>query len=436
MLLYFKNMLKRIFLALSLIALTCPTHPAFPSEGHLNIIKIDGIINPIVADFISKAVTSSSDDGAKALVIELDTPGGLDLSMRSIVKDILNAEIPVIVYVHPSGARAASAGVMITMAAHVAAMTPGTNIGAAHPVNLGAGGQEMDETMKEKVVNDMVAYIKGIATKRGRNADWAEKAVRESVSITAEEAKKLGVIDVIASSLDKLLNEIEGRDVQVGEKKVKLELKGLDQKIIEMDLRHRILNTISNPNIAYLLMMLGFLGIYLELSNPGLILPGVVGAVSLILAFVAFQTLPINYAGVLLIVTGIVLLFLEIWIVSYGFLSIGGIASITMGSLMLFETSAPFLKVSYAVIFPTVAALSAIFLFVITFAIRAQTRKVFTGKEGLIGLTCEASEDIENRGKVFVHGELWDAESNEPVNKGEKVEVVGIEGMVLKVRKL
>ena len=282
----------------------------------------------------------------------------------------------------------------------------------------------------------MVAYVRGIATKRGRNADWAEKAVRESISVTAEEAERLKVIDHVAPTLDSLLEKIEDTEVVVaGEKKVTLHLKDLERKTMEMDLRHRILDTISNPNIAYILMMIGLLGIYIELSNPGMILPGVVGGVSLILAFTAFQTLPINYAGVMLIVLGLVLLFMEIWVISYGLLSVGGIACITIGSLMLFETSAPFLRVSYAVLFPTVAALSAILLFVVTFAIKAQSRKISTGEEGLIGLVGEASEDIDGKGKVFVHGEIWNAECDGKIGKGEKVEIVGVDGMVLKVRR-
>lgn len=428
--------MNKILFVITFFFLSFVSDSIFASDGHINIIKIDGIINPIVADFISKSVAKSGEDGAKALIIELDTPGGLDLSMRSIVKEILNSKIPVVVYVYPSGARAASAGVMITMAAHVAAMAPGTNIGAAHPVNLGAGGGRTDETMMEKVVNDAVAYIRSIADKRGRNSDWAEKAVRESVSITAEEAREKKVIDFVAPSLEKLLEMMEGMEVIVGEKKVVLSLAGLDRHEIGMDLRQRILNTISDPNIAYILMMLGFLGLYLELSNPGLILPGVVGGVSLILAFVAFQTLPISYAGVLLIIIGLILLLLEIMIVSYGLLTIGGIACLTIGSLMLFETTAPFLRVSYSVLFPTVAAVSVIFIFVVTNGIRAQRRKIFTGEEGLVGLIGEAREDIERTGKVFVHGELWDAESDEPISRGEKVEVVGVENMVLKVRRI
>jgi len=412
---------------------------ALPSEGHVNIVKIDGIINPIVADFISRAIKASGDDGASALIVELDTPGGLDLSMRQIVKDVLNAPVPVIVYVSPSGARAASAGAMITMAGHIAAMAPGTNIGAAHPVNIG-GSKGDDETMMKKVENDAAAYIMGIANKRGRNTEWAEKAVRESASITAEEAKKLKVIDFVAPDLNSLLDAAEETEVTVaGGKKVKLSLKGLERRSIEMDLRHNILNIISDPNIAYLLMMLGFLGLYLELSNPGLILPGVIGGVSLILAFVAFQTLPINYGGVMLVIVGVILLFLEIMIVSYGMLTIGGIALITLGSLMLFETTAPFLKVSYSIIFPTVAAISAIFIFIITFAVKAQSRDIVTGKEGLIGMKGKVSESMDNagdkKGTVFVHGELWQAKSDEPLVTGENIIVVDIHDMVLKVKR-
>lgn len=423
----------RLFIFLSLLLFPLI---ASSSKNHINLIRVESIINPIVADFIARSIETSEKDGALALLIELDTPGGLDLAMRSIVKDILSSPVPVIVYVHPGGARAASAGVMITMAAHVAAMSPATNIGAAHPVNLGGGGEKMDETMGKKVENDAAAYARGIAEKKGRNAEWAEKAVRESVSITADEAAELKVVDVIAPSIDALLEKIEGRQVLMGDdKKVTLMLKDADRKTLEMDFRQKILSTISDPNIAYMLMMLGFLGLYLELSNPGLIFPGVVGGVSLILAFVAFQTLPINYAGVLLVALGIVLLFLELMIISYGLLTIGGIGAILLGSLMLFESSAPFLRVSYAVIFSTVAALSAVFIFIITMAVRTFSRHVATGLEGLVGLVGEASTVIDKRGKVFVHGELWEARSDEIIEKGERVEITDIKGMLLHVKK-
>ncbi|MDH3973928.1 MAG: nodulation protein NfeD [Deltaproteobacteria bacterium] len=409
---------------------------ALSSQSHINLIKVDSIINPIVAEFISRSIEASEKDGALALVIELDTPGGLDLAMRSIVKDILNSPVPVIVYVHPGGARAASAGVMITMAAHVAAMSPATNIGAAHPVNLGVGGEKADETMMKKIENDAAAYARGIAEKKGRNARWAEKAVRESVSITADKAKELKVIDIVAPTLDALIEEIERKEVLLAdEKKVTLALKDAERKYLEMDFRQKILSTISDPNIAYILMMVGFLGLYLELSNPGLIFPGVVGGVSLILAFVAFQTLPVNYAGVLLVVLGIVLLFLELMVISYGLLTMGGIGAILLGSLMLFERSAPFLRVSYVVIFSTVAALSVIFIFVITMAVKTFSRHVATGLESLIGLVGEARTVIDKRGKVFVHGELWEAKSDEIIEKGEKVEVKEIKGMLLSVKK-
>jgi len=428
---HLKRSLHLVFLLLLLL-------PAIASsaQSHINLIKIDSIINPIIAEFISRSIASSEKDGALALVIELDTPGGLDLAMRSIVKDILGSPVPVIVYVHPGGARAASAGVMITMAAHVAAMSPATNIGAAHPVNLGAGGEKVDETMMKKIENDAAVYARGIAEKKRRNGEWAEKAVRESVSITAHEAKELNVIDIVAPDLDALLDEIEGKEVLLADgKKIMLALKGAERKTLEMDFRQKILSTISDPNIAYILMMLGFLGLYLELSNPGLIFPGVVGGVSLILAFVAFQTLPINYAGIILVTLGIILLFLELMIISYGLLTIGGIGAILLGSLMLFETSVPFLKVSYTVIFSTVISLSVVFIFIITMAVKSFSRHVATGLESLIGLAGEAKTIIDKRGKVFVHGELWEAKSNKIIEKGEKVEVVGIKGMLLTVKK-
>ncbi|MCK5512633.1 MAG: nodulation protein NfeD, partial [Thermodesulfovibrionia bacterium] len=368
---------------------------------------------------------------ADALVIELDTPGGLDASMRNIVQDIIASEIPVIVYVSPSGARAASAGVFITLSAHVAAMAPGTNIGAAHPVGLGG---KMDKTMLEKAENDAAAYIKSLAEKRGRNAEWAEKAVRESVSITEKEALKLNVIDISSPNLTSLLESIDNRTVELSIGKHTIKTKGIPVRQKEMGTRHKILNIISDPNIAYVLMMLGFYGLFFELTNPGAIFPGVFGVISLILAFYSFQTLPVNYAGLLLIILAIILFILEITILSHGLLTIGGIISMVIGSLMLFESPQPFFQLSLKVILPAVFLTALFFSLSIWLSVKAYRRKPKTGVEGLIGITGTAKTDIHNEGLVFVHGEIWRAWSDVPIKAGEKVIVEKVEELKLKVR--
>lgn len=421
--------MRRILLPLFLLLFV---QPAYGSKVHL--LKISGIVNPVMAEFISREIGVATREGADALVIELDTPGGLDLAMRDIVKAVMASSVPVVVYVAPSGARAASAGVFITLSAHVAAMAPGTNIGAAHPVALGRG-QGMDKTMEEKVVNDAVAYIRGIASKRGRNADWAEKAVRESVSITAEEALKLGVIDLIAKDLEGLLKAIDGRkvDTVLGEKV--LDVKDAEVITREMGWRLKILDTISNPNVAYILMMIGLAGLYFELSNPGAILPGVIGVISLILAFYAFQTLPVNYAGVLLVLLAVILFIMELYITSYGLLTLGGIVSLALGSLMLFESPFPYLRVSLSVLLPTLISISLFFIVAIWLAVKARLSKPITGMEGLIGEEGMAETDLTPEGKVFVHGELWDAMGEESIRKGERVKVKGIKGLRIIVEK-
>jgi len=297
-------------------------------------IEIEGVISPVTLRLVGLAIDRAQAERAQALVIQLDTPGGLERSMRSIVQRMMNADVPVVIYVAPTGARAASAGVFITMAAHVAAMAPATNIGAASPVALGGGA---DKTMLKKVENDAAAFIRTVAVERGRNADWAEKAVRQAVSITEREALKLKVVDLIADSLPDLLDKLDGRVVKLPKATVTLATKGAPVRPIEIGVRDRVLNVITDPNVAYILMMLGMLGLFFELSNPGVVLPGVIGGISLILAFFAFQSLPINYAGVLLILFGIVLLIAEIKIVSHGILALGGIVSMALGSLMLFD---------------------------------------------------------------------------------------------------
>jgi len=396
------------------------------------VIKVEGVVNPVMAEFISKNIDNAVSVNAEALVIELDTPGGLDTSMRSIVKKISSSSVPVVVYVSPGGARAASAGVFITISAHVAAMDPETNIGAAHPVGVGG---KMDKTMADKAVNDAAAYIKSLAEKRKRNAEWAEKAVRESVSITAEEALKLNVIDMTAPNLDSLLEKIDGMEIETVSGKKPIKTKDIKVVSIEPGFRHKVLNFISDPNVAYLLMLLGFYGIFFELTNPGSIFPGVLGAIALILAFYSFQTLPVNYAGILLILIGIILFILEIKVTSYGMLTIGGIISMTIGSLMLIDSPLPFLRISYSVIVPSLLFTISLFVLTMSLVIKAHRRKPETGAEELTGMEGEARTDIGVDGQVFVHGEIWEAYSEEPIKAGSKVLVEKVKGLKLKVRR-
>lgn len=396
------------------------------------VITVQGVINPVTSEFIEKNIKKANQKAADVLVVELDTPGGLDTSMRSIIKAINGSDIPIVVYIAPPGARAASAGVFITMAAHVAAMAPGTNIGAAHPVGL---GEKMDKTMIEKATNDAVAYIKSIAERRGRNAKWAEDAVRQSVSATSKEALKLNVIDLIATNTDELLSKINGRKVETVAGKRMLLTKNSTIQREQMGLRLKILSVISDPNVAYILMLLGFYGLFFELTNPGSIFPGVLGGISLILAFYSFQTLPVNYAGLMLIVLAIIMFILEVKITSHGVLTIGGIISMVIGSLMLFESPGPFLKLSVALIIPAVLITALFFTLTVGLAIKAWRQKPVTGTEGLIGLEGVAHTDISENGMALVHGEYWRAYSDEPVRKGDKVKVESVSGLKIKVKK-
>jgi membrane-bound serine protease (ClpP class) len=421
-------------LLLALLLAAALFAPAGAQEKHAAVIKINDVITPAVAEFISRSIEQAVKENAVCLIIQMDTPGGLDLSMRDIIKDIMNAEIPVIVYVGPSGARAASAGAIITIAADIAAMAPSTNIGAAHPVAVGGG--KMDRTMAEKVVNDAVAYVKSIAQKKGRNVDWAVRAVRDSVSIPETEALKLKVIDLIAKDLNELLEKIDGKTVDKPKGAIKLATKGIKIKELEMGFRQRFLATLSNPNIAYILMMIGLVGLYFELAHPGAIFPGVIGGICLILAFFAFRTLPVNYAGVLLILLGIFLFVAEIKIASYGLLTMGGLVSLAIGSIMLFDSPVPFLRASLAVIIPTVLVTGGFFAIAVTFALKAQMAKPTTGAEGLVGEIGIARTRLAPEGKVFVHGEWWNATADETIEPDEKIRVVKTEGLGLKVEKL
>jgi membrane-bound serine protease (ClpP class) len=397
-----------------------------------DVVTVDGIINPAVAEFLAASISRSAAEGAECLIIRMDTPGGLDLSMRSIIKEMMGAGIPVIVYVSPAGARAASAGALITMAADIAAMAPGTNIGAAHPVSLGGG--KMEDEMASKVENDAAAYAESIAAKRNRNKEWAVKAVRESVSITENEALKIKVIDLIAADLEDLLRQLDGRKITTAAGITILETEGIEVHEIEMGLREKVLDTLSNPNIAYILMMVGLLGLYFELSNPGAIFPGIIGGISLILAFFAFQTLPVNYAGILLIILALILFILEIKVTSFGMLTVGGVISLTLGSLMLFDTgAAPFARLSFEVLIPVVSITAACCIAIVYLAIRAYRRKPATGREGIVGEVGIAKSAIDPEGKVFVHGEYWDALSDESIPQGTAVKVVEVRDSKLKV---
>ena len=397
------------------------------------MIKVQGVINPPVAGFISESIAKSEKKGAEALLILLDTPGGLDTSMRDIIKGIMDSKVPVIVYVYPSGARAASAGAIILLASHIAAMAPGTNVGAAHPVSIGK--DKADKEMMQKVVKDAEAYAKSIAMKKGRNVEWAAKMVKESASITANDALEKHVIDIIAGSIDELLTNLDGKVVETRKDKVTLRTKGKNKVEIDMPFKYKFLSYISDPNLAYILMMIGFYGILFEIYNPGAIFPGVVGGISLILALYAFQTIPISYAGLFLIILGIIFFILELKIVSHGVLGLAGIISIIIGSIMLIDIPSSIFSISYKTIL-AVGILSGIFVFgVLSYAIKAQLSKVKTGKEGLIGETGIAKTDVFGSGKIFLHGELWNAKSDEHIKGGEKVVVTGVEELILKVKR-
>jgi membrane-bound serine protease (ClpP class) len=395
------------------------------------VIDIDGVITPVTARLLTAAVARAQSERAQALVVQLNTPGGLERSMRTMVQTILNAEIPVIVYVAPTGARAGSAGVFITMAAHVAAMAPVTNIGAAHPVAVGG---ELGKEMSKKVANDAAAFARSLATERGRNVEWAEKAVRSSVSVTEREAMKLKVVDLIADNLQDLLAKVDGRTVKTVRGTVTLETRNAEVKRIEVGFRDRFLAVITDPNIAYILMMVGMLGIFFELQNPGVVLPGVIGGISLILAFFAFQSLPINWAGVLLILFGVAQLIAEIKIVSHGVLTIGGVVAMVLGSFMLYEAPEVGFRVSWTVIIPTVGAMAGLIAWAVSAGVRAMMKPSVTGPEGMIGRLAVARSALGPDGQVQVDGEIWRAVAEGgAIPAGEKVRVTAVDGLTLTV---
>jgi membrane-bound serine protease (ClpP class) len=396
---------------------------------------VEDVIGPISARYVLDAIEEAEALEARALVVELDTPGGLDTAMRQIIKAILGSNVPVCVFISPEGARAASAGVYISYSAHIAAMAPGTNLGSATPVSMGGG--EMDSTMVHKVVNDAIAYIRGLARLRGRNEEWAVRAVEEAVSLPSDDAVKQNVVDFIATGRQDLLRQMDGRLVSVsGDSSHVVQTAEAAISEYALSLRYRILSLLNNPNVAYLLLMLGFYGLFFELSNPGAIFPGVLGAICLILGLFALQSLSLNYAGLLLIVLGVVLFLLETQITSHGLLALGGTISLLVGSLFLIDAPQPYLKVSLKVIIPVVLVTAGFFVFAVTFAVRAQRRKVVSGREGLIGLIGTSRTPLEPTGTVFVAGEHWTAvtESGESMPADTKVEVVAVDRLRLTVR--
>jgi len=399
----------------------------------VRVIKIEGTVSPATCEYVKKAFAEK--EKFDILLIQLDTPGGLDTSMREIVKIIMNSPSPVVVYVAPRGARAASAGVFIALSSHLLAMAPGTNIGAAHPVSLMGG---MDKSMEEKVVNDAAAYIRSIAQKRGRNVEWAEKAVRESASLSAEEALEAKVADIMAEDLAELLKKIHGRKIKVDEKEVILNTENARIDYFEPTFKDRFLQKLADPNIAYILLMIGIWGIILEFFNPGIFLPGIAGAICLILSFFSLQLIPFNLAGILLIILAIILFILETQIPSYGALTIGGVIAIVIGSLMLIEPSAVYISVDWRYVAVAAGVTLCLFVFVISYAIKAQFKRPATGLESFVGMTGYARCDLDPKGKVLIHGEIWNAiniSPDIPIKKGEEVEVVKVEGMKLFVKK-
>lgn len=427
----FRIVLFLIFVALGLSVMAQPKGASAP---HVDLIVIDGTINPAVDDFIRESIGRAKSNGARALIIQLDTPGGLLSSTRTIVKEILGAPVPVMVYVAPSGAGAGSAGVFITLSAHIAAMAPGTNIGAAHPV--AGGGQEVKGVMGEKIENFTASFSETIARQRGRNAEWAIQAVRKSVSITEKEALKLNVIDIVAKDINDLLKQAEGRKVDLDGRTQTLSLKDVEVIRHEMNLKDRVINIIADPNIAYLLLMAGILGLYMEFSHPGVIFPGVAGAICLILALISLQLLAFNHAGLVLILLGIALLIGEAFMPSFGVLGVGGVISLALGSFLLFDTQDSGVGVDRSIIFAAVGTLASFVLAISYLVYRSQKSKPTLGFDGMLGEIGDVRAKLNPAGKVFVRGELWNAEADGEIDMGEKVEIVGYQGLNLKVRRL
>jgi len=403
--------------------------------GEVILLTADCAIHPPCAEYIISGIEKAEKEGATCVIIKLNTPGGLLKSTRVIVTHILESPVPVVVFVAPSGSQAASAGVFITLSAHVAAMAPGTNIGAAHPVSL--QGQQ-DSVMMEKATNDAAAFIRTISEKRNRNVEWAEDAVRKSLSITETEAFEKNVVDLVAKDVDELLDRMDGREVKTTRGKETLHTKDASISPFEMSITLKLLSILSDPNLAYILLMLGIYGLFFELYNPGAIFPGVVGGICLILAFYSMHTLPVNYAGLALIIFAVILFILEIKVISHGILTIGGIISLFLGSMMLIkeESVLDAMKISVELIILIVVLSAAFFLFAISFGIKAQRKKVTTGLEGIVGETGMALSNLKPLGEIKVHGEIWKAESTDGnISKGTAVQVIGVDNFKLIVKK-
>lgn len=425
-----------ILIALGMVLPAMDEVLAQDARPRVDIVELDGTITPVMARYVGQAIERAEEDGAEAVVLRMDTPGGLSSAMDDIIRDILESEVPVVVYTAPRGARAASAGVYISYAAHIAAMAPGTNIGSASPVSLG-GENDPDDTMTKKVTNDAVARIVNLANQRGRNAEWAEQAVRDAANITADEAVNLGVVDLLADDVPTLLDKIDGRTVQLESGSVTLNTAGAVTEDVEMGWADQLLQLLVDPTVAYLLLSLGSIGIFLEISNPGAVVPGVVGVLALLLGLFGLGTLPVNWTGVLLMGFGIVLLIIDVFVPSLGILTIGGLTSFVIGSYLLFGDSAPpGYEISPVVIWTVTGCLVIFFVLIGSAVMRTQFRKPATGRRGLIGEQGTVRRALDPEGMVYVHGELWKARSQDGAHLpiGTAVMITAINGLVATVR--
>jgi membrane-bound serine protease (ClpP class) len=413
------------------------------------LLTVDGAIGPATSDYIRRGIEDGLEQGASLVIIKMDTPGGLDTAMRDIIQHILVSPLPVATYVSPGGARAASAGTYILYASHVAAMAPGTNLGAATPVQIGGipdtddllggkageqGAADKPDAMESKLVNDAVAYIRSLAQMRGRNVDWAERAVREAASLPADEALEQGVIDIVAVDIRDLLAQANGRSVTVAGMPQVLDTEGLTVVSVGPDWRNRLLAVITDPNVAYILMLIGIYGLFFEFANPGFVLPGVAGAISLLLALYAFQILPVNYAGLGLLALGIIFMLAEAIVPSFGALGFGGVIAFVVGSIILFDEAGPGYAVSLPLIISLALMSAGFFLFIVGAAIKARNRPVVSGEEEMLHTIGEVIEDFAGQGRIRIHGEVWKAESAVPLHSGDKVRVIAVDGLVLKVQ--
>jgi membrane-bound serine protease (ClpP class) len=449
------KLLSVLMLCCVMVVISIP-HGYAASERYVYVLEINGVISPATADYFDRGFDKANQTNTEFILLKIDTPGGLDLSMRSIIKKILSSPIPVVTYVSPSGARAASAGTYILYASHVAAMSPGTNLGAATPVQLIPStpsspkdttplndkdktpeqlpSVKADDPMSKKIINDAVAYIKSFAELRGRNAQWAEQAVREGASLPSEEALKKNVIDIVATNQSDLFKQLNNRKVGIlGEEKV-LKTSSVTTREILPDWRNKILAVITNPNIAYILMLVGIYGLIFEFSNPGAIVPGTIGSISLLLALFAFQVLPINYAGLSLIILGILLMVGEAFQPSFGILGLGGVVAFVSGSVILIDTNVPGYGIDLGVIAGFTVTTTAFFVLALGLVFKARRHPIVSGQEQMLGAHCVAIENFDPQGRVLVHGEVWHARTLAPMKKGDKAIVHGIDGLILDIR--